>query len=148
MPKTHLDVGLPAKNAKSISLVWQSISVLEYMHVPALVSTVFNVCSHVQVQQREHVVRCCRCTSHIDPADALPVPNQKEVPVKPGEAAPVPAERQAAAEKPTPAATPTAAAAGALPAAAGQPQGSLTNNAAAGTSGLTNDKKRTGDNNV
>ncbi|CAL8471272.1 g10814 [Coccomyxa elongata] len=44
--------------------------------------------------------RCKWCTTHIDPASTLPVPNQAEVTVKAGEMAPVPAERQAAAEKP------------------------------------------------
>jgi hypothetical protein len=44
----------------------------------------------------------CRCTSEIHPAATLPVPNQDEVKVKVGETAPVPAARQAAADKPIP----------------------------------------------
>lgn len=44
-----------------------------------------------------------RCTSHIEPSSTLPVPHQDEVVVKPGDTAPVPAERQAAANKPIPA---------------------------------------------
>ncbi|KAK9918657.1 hypothetical protein WJX75_005696 [Coccomyxa subellipsoidea] len=46
--------------------------------------------------------RCKWCTSEIHPAATLPVPNQDEVKVKVGETAPVPAARQAAADKPIP----------------------------------------------
>ncbi|CAL8471274.1 g10816 [Coccomyxa elongata] len=66
------------------------------------------LCPECLEEIKKGATRCKWCTTHIDPADTLAVPNQKEVPVKPGQAAPVPAERQAAAEKPTPAATPAA----------------------------------------
>ncbi len=41
----------------------------------------------------------CRCTSHIDPAEAIPVAGQKEVAVKNPAAAQAPAAKQAPATK-------------------------------------------------
>ncbi|BDA46655.1 probable large-conductance mechanosensitive channel at N-terminal half [Coccomyxa sp. Obi] len=110
------------------------------------------LCPECLEEIKKGATRCKWCTTHIDPADTLAVPNQKEVPVKPGQAAPVPAERQAAAEKPTPAATPAAMRAPAdekpLGAAEKQPGAAARGTTASGTSDRANETKMVGNDNV